>query len=478
MTGNEQYDFAFVQYMHAVKHSKKLITAHNGSNSDLERILILCIIFTCYENLAGNYIAAKMHLRNGLRILQQHSVTLRTQPAHEAIEDVLHRFDFQAMTFSENSSPYVYDSKDIPDIDLQVGPYTNNAAARNDLVKLLRGTMWIAGVAEADQRAPQNPDWLYIRGKLREALTMWEMKFDEYCDSMDKESRSDPKTHAGNILLKIYILATRTIAAAGAGVTSEMAWDEYIESFRTLVDLAETLPVLQPRSPNSRPSPPKHTPQPAGSRILVSNGRNCCFTSPFGGQKISFRTERTEQVVPSALQNSLDADSDPTPVAFSPSFELSPIVPLFITISRCRDPIIRRRALRLLLNYRRREGVWDSLGAGLVAVEIIKREEGLRGAQIGPKNWLPLNPVCKGPKDVLEADRVKDLFIGVDIGKGFVDLTFAMTNGEKWSEKRSLRDIPAVVHGGKGEWTCPPMKEQSVDLPVSLAAIPRFKYTS
>jgi hypothetical protein len=33
---------------------------------------IACIIFTCYEYLAGNYKAADMHLQNGLRILHQH----------------------------------------------------------------------------------------------------------------------------------------------------------------------------------------------------------------------------------------------------------------------------------------------------------------------------------------------------------------------------------------------------------------------
>jgi hypothetical protein len=65
-------DFAFVQYMQAVKHSNDLLTAHAEGKADIEKVLIACIIFTCYENLAGNYRAANMHLRNGLRILSQH----------------------------------------------------------------------------------------------------------------------------------------------------------------------------------------------------------------------------------------------------------------------------------------------------------------------------------------------------------------------------------------------------------------------
>jgi len=47
-------------------------------------------------------------------------------------------------------------------------------------------------------------------------------------------------------------------------------------------------------------------------------------------------------------------------------FDSGVIIPLWFTGHKCRDPIIRRRVISLLLKFPRREGVWDSVFAGLV----------------------------------------------------------------------------------------------------------------
>jgi len=48
------------------------------------------------------------------------------------------------------------------------------------------------------------------------------------------------------------------------------------------------------------------------------------------------------------------------------SFDSSVIIPLWFTGHKCRDPVLRRKVIALLLDYPRREGVWDSVFAGLV----------------------------------------------------------------------------------------------------------------
>jgi hypothetical protein len=48
------------------------------------------------------------------------------------------------------------------------------------------------------------------------------------------------------------------------------------------------------------------------------------------------------------------------------SFDSGVIIPLWFTGHKCRDIILRRRVISLLLNFPRREGVWDSVFAGLV----------------------------------------------------------------------------------------------------------------
>lgn len=389
-----------------------------------------------------------MHLRNGLNILEQGRRNGSLHPSHESIGHVLYRFDLQAMTFSDNTSPYKYEIDNEPGCPQIPDRYTNNIAARNDLVRLLRCMLWISGIADYDPGALQHPVWLQAYADLMQALKEWEVKFDVYLNQTPHHEQEDHKTQGGNILLQMYIIITRIIAASGAGMKTELAWDGFIELFQSVVELAETLPILQPHTPplsrSSTPNTHSFTEHPLGTppaRISSPSYPNAAT--------ISFQTEASPLAKSAEVEYTLNvADQRKrAPISFSPSFELSPIVPLFLTITRCRDPFIRRRALALLLNYRRREGVWDSLGAALVGAECVKKEEDLQGVDIGSDNWLPLNPRYTVCHDVLEWQRVQDIFIGVRMADGEIDLTYSMTNGVKWSELRTIDDTPTVTIG-------------------------------
>jgi hypothetical protein len=140
-------DMALIQYAQAVRYSNKLLDVQQeGKVASIERILIACTIFTCFENLAGNYKAANMHLRNGLRILDQHRRQKRTKGMEEVIGNVLVRFDLQAMTFSDDTSPYHFGLGTAPGVpDIPEEGYTGNEKARDDLVALSRCMLWAAG---------------------------------------------------------------------------------------------------------------------------------------------------------------------------------------------------------------------------------------------------------------------------------------------------------------------------------------------
>lgn len=56
-------------------------------------------------------------------------------------------------------------------------------------------------------------------------------------------------------------------------------------------------------------------------------------------------------------------------------FELGLIPPLFFTATRCREPLIRRRAIDVLHSIRRTENLWDSCWAAQVARDILLLEE-------------------------------------------------------------------------------------------------------
>ncbi|KAK4459167.1 hypothetical protein QBC42DRAFT_299643 [Cladorrhinum samala] len=55
------------------------------------------------------------------------------------------------------------------------------------------------------------------------------------------------------------------------------------------------------------------------------------------------------------------------------------VMPLHMITARCRDPMVRRRALELLLRSRRTEGIWNGRLTGLVARETVAIEEECSG---------------------------------------------------------------------------------------------------
>ncbi|PVI06225.1 hypothetical protein DM02DRAFT_610185 [Periconia macrospinosa] len=440
--------FAFAQYAEAVKYSNKLISGHQQHGRDVEKVLVACIIFTCYENLAGNYRAANMHLESGLRILAQYRHKLgqegHTSNHLEAIANVLYRFDLQAMTFSDNASPYSYALNHPPTCPQIPHIYIKNESARNDLVGLFRCMMWISGVANINPQAPENPIWLDLYTQLIGAIEAWDRTFELYQRNVPPNEQGDPKIYAGNTLLKMYSILARTVVATGAGQRTETAWDAFVDSFKTIVDLAETLPILtQPVSspPASRTPSPMPAPPPR-HRTIAPNPATPTPSPPPATSTLVFSSKPSSASPASANRMSPGSSPAPArsrPASFSPSFELSPIVPLFVASVRCRDPIIRRRAIALLLNCRRREGVWDSFGAGLVALQVVKTEEGLDPMQdVGPDNWLPLGRNPKEGINIDEKKRVEDVFVSVNMKDRCIGLNYLTKGGAAFEKNLSF----------------------------------------
>lgn len=57
------------------------------------------------------------------------------------------------------------------------------------------------------------------------------------------------------------------------------------------------------------------------------------------------------------------------------SLDMNVIAPLYAVSHKCRDPIVRRKALALLHSHPRQEGIWDSVLTARVAERMIKIEE-------------------------------------------------------------------------------------------------------
>jgi hypothetical protein len=468
MSAVHSHGFAFVQYMQAVKHSNQLLTAYQEGKASLEMVLIACIIFTSYENLAGNFRAAGMHLRNGLRILDQNKHTMGTWTSltRGAIANSLYRFDLEAMTFSDNASLYDYVLDQPPVCPHVHDTYTTNSTARDDIVGILRCMMWLAGVLDRCPGAAESTVWLRVHREISRAMKQWETAFDEYRKRTSLQGQPDLKVYAGDTLLKMIAILLHIIVGSAAAIGTEMAWDPFIDSFKAIVDLAETVPILPQahptRSTRSRKSPSSNI-SPAGPRLLAPNPATTSSTPSSNSSTAVFSLASSQTIrEPSTWnENNVPPNSLHVPSHFSPSFELSPIVPLFVVGCRCRDPIIRRRAIALLLSYRRREGVWDSLGAGMVAAQCMKREENLDPGQPLDLNnvarLLELSTAIKSCSDVPESARVKDIHVSVKTVGGRIDLVYSMTTGENTEEQQ-------VFYESRGDGVVRDESHPSLDL--------------
>ncbi len=122
----------------------------------------------------------------------------------------------------------------------------------------------------------------------------------------------------------------------------------------------------------------------------------------------------------------------------------------YSTVTRCRHPLVRRKALALLQRSNRQEGVWHSIGCAAVGERLIKIEEEGLGITIplplslsatdldkwadsidgdGHSDWLDGDEAWLtdgswvGSRLVPERQRLVDTLFSADADTGIVDLT-------------------------------------------------------
>lgn len=70
-------------------------------------------------------------------------------------------------------------------------------------------------------------------------------------------------------------------------------------------------------------------------------------------------------------------------------FDMEIVSPLYYVCTKCRHPLIRRRAIKILIGTQRREGLWDSDMAAAIAERIMELEEAnmstLDGSELPPE---------------------------------------------------------------------------------------------
>ncbi|KAK4203366.1 putative carboxypeptidase [Triangularia verruculosa] len=134
-----------------------------------------------------------------------------------------------------------------------------------------------------------------------------------------------------------------------------------------------------------------------------------------------------------------------SPLPFFMSLEPGLVMPLFLTITRCRHPLIRRRGLRLLKSLNRQEGMWNSPAACVVAEQkVLAEEEHLPfplPLYIENLDNMPMDgPAGKGWERSMAPEelRVTRDKLEVDVETGRIDLTLYTGLGK---EERAIKTL-------------------------------------
>jgi hypothetical protein len=118
------------------------------------------------------------------------------------------------------------------------------------------------------------------------------------------------------------------------------------------------------------------------------------------------------------------------------SFDLGYMIPVYLTGTRCRDPHLRRRAIKLLHMHPRQEGVWESVAAAAVAAKWMAVEEDGLGE-------------VRSAADVPEHKRIRYIDTQVDVESKTANVRFTASPGEgqievsaMWKEEPSDAGTP------------------------------------
>jgi hypothetical protein len=342
--------YADQHYHQALSAAQSLL--RSSTPEDIDRILIACLVFTCYENVRGDYPASQVHTGSGRAIMAQHRERLcrlsRRNDLNE-IQQLFARLDVGAICFSPSNARYPYDVDSFSATNPNLVPdaFDTVEDARAPLIDHVR---WSLVVRRTDFGAVlQDPSLLAVleaeRMKVTDHIARWLSRFEEVALRDHNASPILVRT-----LRVWHQLAAIDVATGWYG--SELRYDEHVDRYEYLVATAEEIIELLAQKPD---------------RTLFS-------------------------------------------------FDLGISIPLFATIERCRDPYVRRRALKAMHAGPQQEGTWGPCAALAAERWVMFEEHGL-----GP---------VKKASDVPEWRRIRHMDAGANPEAGVAEVVFEVT----WSE--------------------------------------------
>lgn len=327
------YDYGLLQYNKAIASLIKYIAKEGDNSRDI--VLVCCILFIYFDMLRGEIESAGKHLRGCLRIFSTMRQTQRTSTAlQEELEPILVRVNVQTKSLFDTPS-----QADDPTAGVGSLPtrFSGLSEARNSLNSLINQILNLIQAHALKGETFETMADTMADLRLQEPasylslLERWEAAFSNF---LLHGTNMTSRDHSGVKLLKIHHAASYIILFC-APIFSQRINDQFLPQFERIVSFAKSLL------------------KPADGTLP----RECGLQSVW--------------------------------------VEMGIITPLFLTGWKCRDPLLRREATKLLSGPRQ-EGTWDSIAAARIAERIIALEEA----------GLPQILVAK---DVPETSRIYDI---------------------------------------------------------------------
>ncbi|KFY02918.1 hypothetical protein V490_00366 [Pseudogymnoascus sp. VKM F-3557] len=320
-------DFASKNYSQAI--NTLLESSSREGQQAIDVYLICSILFACLETMLSRYGSAITHVQSGIKILcevnyiketrrHQHNALKVSKLPYipiDMLQEMFVRLDFQVSQMVPGQKWGVKEPTANYANEIEIpGIFSSLSETREILV-----SHWhVASDSTSDvwdpmsEKLPAIPPATAWQKKSFGILARWSSAYDAYLN-IQGENLTDRKRKGTAVLRILKELGTTAMILTKAAVyNDEMKWDVFCPMFQKIVSLADDI---------------------------------------------------------------VEADQKPT--AGRPAFcmDMALIRPLFAVSCRCRDPIIRRRAISVLQNYDRTEGGWNSFATYKAAQRVMDIEE-------------------------------------------------------------------------------------------------------
>jgi Fungal specific transcription factor domain len=346
-------EYAMRQYGKAI--SDVLVLDISKSDTAADTALISCVLFTAFESMQGHYRSAMTHVTAGLKILREQEVSNRKEAymPRELAKSAFMQLDTQSREIGDVSL------RPILKLSWRTNPPATTLQtldqAKGWLEDYMRNLTEFLTTLGPSLRA--NPDDLTVvlqeHAEKKDLFYSWCLACRHIDATYVRLLDGTPTPAAqGYLILRLWRIVINMLLNVELQF-GETGWDAFEADFRKLVSIAEK---------------------------FVKNSAQLEGTL---GPRIEDKLPTCKPTI---------------------SFSIGIVTPLFLTATRCRDPVIRRSACEVLRACNRSESMWNSTLAARVSERVIELEEQGLG-KVSSTSQVPLEARILGMDLAFGPDR-------------------------------------------------------------------------